>query len=243
MGRSVRLAVVTVALGCLMSAPAAWADPLDPEVPPRTSISVRTSLPNVQWGTPNEHDERGALSLAKLYIVDYALRHGDRSSEDRALAERMIRYSDDGAANTLAAKYPNAIAEVAAEYGLRATHPHESWQMSTTSTADVADFLNKKRVSDPESPILDWMSQPGSVAADGTVQDWGTAWLPGVIGTKWGWSDYDTVEVASASYGMGFTVAAHTYGTGPEQTADVLSAVPDVLTKLIARRLGLRVLE
>ncbi|MEV0247028.1 hypothetical protein AB0H76_10615 [Nocardia sp. NPDC050712] len=235
-----RLAALTAALTGLVGLPAAGADPLDPAaVPPRSSISVRTSVPNVSWGTHNEHQERGALSLAKLYIVDYALRHGDHSAEDRALGERMIRYSDDNAANVMAAKYPKAIESVATEYGLRSTHPREGWQYSTTSTADVADFLNKKRQQDPDSPILDWMATPGTVAADGTVQDWGTTWLPGALGTKWGWSDLPPDEVASASYGIGFTVAAHTYGSGPEQTTDVLTAVPDVLTRLIAGHLGL----
>ncbi|MFC9898151.1 hypothetical protein ACFVMC_31045 [Nocardia sp. NPDC127579] len=239
MGFPVRLAVASVTLVSLASAPAAWADSLDPgAVPPRSSISVRTTVPNVQWGSHNEHEERGALSLAKLYIVDYALRHGDRSAEDRVLAERMIRYSDDGAADVLATKYPAAIESIAAEYGLRSTRPQNRWQDSTTSTADVADFLNRKRREDPDSPIFEWMSAPGAVAADGTVQDWGTTWLPGALGTKWGWSDLDPEEVASASYGIGFTVAAHTYGSGPDQTRDVLTAVPDVLTQLISRRLA-----
>ncbi|MEV6279381.1 hypothetical protein [Nocardia sp. NPDC051832] len=239
MSSPVRLAVLTAALACLVGAPAAGADPLDPDaVPPRTAISVRTNVPNLQWGTTNEHQERGALSLAKLYIVDYALRHGDRSAEDRVLAERMIRYSDDNAANVLEAKYPKAIELIAAEYHLRSTHSTDHWMTSTTSTADVADFLNKKRHQDPDSPILDWMSAPGTVAADGTVQNWGTTWLPGALGTKWGWSDFEPEEVASASYGIGFTVAAHTYGSGAEQTTDVLTAVPDVLSHLVARRLA-----
>ncbi|WP_194820042.1 hypothetical protein [Nocardia sp. XZ_19_385] len=238
MSSPVRLAVVTAALACLMGAPAAWADPLDPNaVPPRSSISVRTNVPNMQWGTTNQHQERGALSLSKLYIVDYALRHGDNSAEDRALAERMIRYSDDSAASAMEAKYPKAIELIAAEYHLSSTHSGNDWQTSTTSTADVADFLNKKRHQDPDSPIFDWMSSPGAVAADGTVQDWGTTWLPGALGTKWGWSDFEPEEVASASYGIGFTVAAHTYGSGADQTTDVLSAVPDVLRELVARRL------
>ncbi|MGW0251336.1 hypothetical protein ACWDYH_32385 [Nocardia goodfellowii] len=238
MSSPMRAAVVIAALTGLLGAPAAWADPLDPNsVPPRSAISVRTNVPNLQWGTANEHQQRGALSLAKLYLADYAIRHGDDSAEDRVLAERMIRYSDDSAATTMAAKYPKGIALVAAEYRLRDTHSGDDWRTCTTSTADVADFLNKKRHQDPDSPILDWMSSPGAVAADGTVQDWGTTWLPGALGTKWGWSDFEPQEVASASYGIGFTVAAHTYGSGPDQTTDVLSAVPDVLRHLITRRL------
>ncbi|WP_174375385.1 hypothetical protein [Nocardia higoensis] len=73
------------------------------------------------------------------------------------------------------------------------------------------------------------MATAGEYAADGTPQDRGTARIPGVLGTKWGWSDVGAPEV---SFGPGFTVAAHTYGTSAEQTADVLAALPQILAGL-----------
>ncbi|MGY1948142.1 hypothetical protein [Nocardia asiatica] len=201
------------------------------EIPPRTAISVRTVL-GPGWGTANEHESRSSLSLSKLFLADYALRHGDGSPEDRFLGEQMIRYSDDGAATVMEAKYPQAIAAIAAEYGLRETVPGPNWGASATSVADVSDFLATKLRTDPGSPIFEWMAAAGSTAQDGTEQDWGTARWPFVLGTKWGWSDLGEPEVASASYGPGFAVTAHTRGTAAEQTADVLGALWAMLTGL-----------
>lgn len=225
-----------IALGGL--APAASADSsTPPPVPPRTAISLRTTT-GISWGTPNEHESRSALSLAKLFIADYALRHGDGSATDRDLAERMIRYSDDGAASQLEARYPQAITEIAAEYQLSRTRPAGTdWGAVASSTADVTEFLAATLRTHPDSPLLEWMAQAGATAADGTEQDWGTARLPWVTGTKWGWSDFGESEVASTSYGPGFAVTAHTRGTAAEQTADVLDALPLIAHELLRRPL------
>ncbi|WP_194852925.1 hypothetical protein [Nocardia sp. SYP-A9097] len=217
---------------CLCAAPAAAQEPKPTQpqpgehapVPARTSISLRSVVPGIKWGTDNETQSRGGLSISKLYLADYALRHGDGSAEDKDLGERMIRLSDDAAADTMAAKYPRAIDAIATEYDLPATHSGSEWGKSSTSTADTADFLLVKLRTDPDSPILTWMEHSSKVAADGTRQDWGTARLPHIKGTKWGWSDTGESEVASASFGSGFTVTAHTYGTSEQQTEDVLGA-------------------
>ncbi|MET8650175.1 hypothetical protein [Nocardia aurea] len=201
-------------------------------VPPRSAISLRTPM-GMEWGTANEHESRSALSMAKLYLADYALRHGDGSAEDRAYTERMIRFSDDSAADAIATKYPQAIGATAAEYGLQDTQQTADWGTSTTSTADIADFLRAKQTADPDSPILDWMATASPVAADGTVQDWGTSELPGVQGSKWGWSDLPPQEVASASFGPGFSVAAQTRGTPAEQTTDVVGALEGIVTDIL----------
>lgn len=200
-------------------------------VPDRTSLALR-GPGGIRWETANADESRSALSMAKLYLADYALRHGDGSAADRGCAERMIRVSDDAAADTIAAKYPEAIASVAAEYGLDRTAPGPGWQMSTTSSADVADFLAAKQATDPGSPILLWMATAPPTAADGTAQNWGTARLPGVQGSKWGWSDLPPPEVASASFGPGFTVAAQTRGGPDDQTADVLGALTEMFERV-----------
>ncbi|MEU4312086.1 hypothetical protein [Nocardia sp. NPDC024068] len=196
-------------------------------MPERTSLALR-GPGGTRWGTANADEPRSALSMSKLYLADYALRHGDGSAADRAAAERMIRVSDDAAADAIGAKYPQAIGAVAAEYGLDRTAPGPGWQMSTTSSADLADFLAAKQATDPGSPILEWMATAPPMAADGTAQNWGTATLPGVQGSKWGWSDLPPPEVASASFGPGFTVAAHTRGGPDDQTADVLRALTEI---------------
>jgi hypothetical protein len=192
-------------------------------VPGRTSISFVHSPTGLRVGTANQGEGRPALSVSKLYLVDHALRHGDGSAADRALSERAIRYSDDGAAEQLAGKYPGAIAATAAEYGLTATGGGY-WGSSSTSTADIVTFLEAKKRTDPASPMFVWMGDAAPVAADGTSQDWGTSTLPGAVGSKWGWSDFGQSSVASASFGTDFSVAAQTYGGPAEQTADVQGA-------------------
>lgn len=232
MGKRTLLFVTLVMGSCLIPEAGAGAEPAATvTAAARTTIVVRTDL-GLRWSTGEAHAPRGALSLAKLYLVDYALRHGDGSAADTRLGERMIRYSEDAAADGMAVKYPEAIDAVAAEYGLTATGAGGHWSVASTSSADVAEFVHAKTRTDPSSPILAWMATAGPYAADGTPQDWGTARLPGVLGTKWGWSDIGTPEVASVSFGPGFTVAAHTYGTPAEQTADVLAALPQMLAGL-----------
>lgn len=143
--------------------------------------------------------------------------HGDAT--DIPTAQQMIRASDDALASQLYQKYPNAITTTASEFGLTDTHAAPHWGNSTTSTADVNKYLVAKRRTDPTSPVLLAMSQMDPVAADGYHQDYGTSTLPGVQGSKLGWSD-DRSEHASASFGPGFVVSAHTYGSSSTHTAD-----------------------
>lgn len=225
-----RLAVPLVGMAALLAvaSPAQAAPLLGPgdldAVPSRTSLSY-TSSTGVHVGTANENDARPGLSTVKLYIADYALRRGDSSQEDRDLAARMIQASDDGAASQLDAKYPSAIDSAAAEYALTSTSRGSFWGDSYTSTADTVRFLDTKKRTDPASPVLGWMTTAQPVAADGTVQNWGTGLLPGATGTKWGWADDSSSVVASASIGTGYTVASNTYGGPADQSDDVLTAL------------------
>jgi hypothetical protein len=210
--------------------------PLPPPVPPRTAASFDAPLMGIHLGTANENEPRAGLSIVKLYLADYALRRGARSPGDRALTERMIRFSDDDAADAIDREYPHAIDAIAAEYRLTHTHSPGYWGNATTSTADVSHFLQALRGREPNSPILAWMAAAAPVAADGTRQNWGTARLPGVQGTKWGWSDTGPAEVASASYGPGFTVSAQTFGTPADQNADVAGVIGRLLRDSLVRR-------
>ncbi|TSE00341.1 hypothetical protein FOS14_07895 [Skermania sp. ID1734] len=192
----------------------------------RTSFAFVSLVPGTDSGTANSNQPRPALSIIKLYLVDYVLRHGDGSASDRALSQRAIQLSDNDAASALDNKYPNAIDATAAEYQLPNTSRGSFWGTSLTSAADIANFLLDKERSDPASPILGWMATASPVAADGTAENWGTAHLPGVIGTKWGWSDDRTSLVASASIGPGFAVAAMTNGSPADENADVRGILP-----------------
>lgn len=191
-------------------------------VPARTSMAVVTN--NGIAKTPNADESRPGLSIVKLYMADYVLRHGDRSGSDRYLAERMIRFSDDGAASKINRKYPRAISTIAREYGLRNTRAAAHWGNSYTSATDTAQFLHKLRIRHPRSLVLHWMRTASPVAADGTRQNWGTVHLPGVNGTKWGWSDYGRQTLASASFGNGYTVASFSWGGRGVQNADTRAA-------------------
>ncbi|MGW6376537.1 hypothetical protein ACWFRB_10790 [Rhodococcus sp. NPDC055112] len=225
---SIATAAVLAVLALVTSPAAANAAPTPVDnlndVPARTSISIGESRTGNRVGTANQHEARPGLSIVKLYMADHALRHGDGSERDRALAERMIRHSDDGAADGLHAKYPEAIDATAAEFRLTSTRGAPDWGSAVTSTADTVAFLETKKSTDPDSPILTWMASAAPAAADGTTQNWGTATLPGVTGSKWGWSDFGPSSVASASFGPDFSVAAQTYGSAADQTADVTNA-------------------
>src|SRR5690606_19811151 len=151
----------------------AVAQPLPPpdapalSVPARSAVSVRG--PNgLRWGTPNEFETRSALSMAKLYLADYALRHGDGSPADRMQAEGMTRRSEDPAADLLAAKCPQSSGAVVVEYCLAHTPAGAGWNIATSSTADLADLLAAKQATDPTSPILGWMASASPTVAHGT---------------------------------------------------------------------------
>ena len=206
------------------AAPAAPAGGIVP--PARTSVSLTTPFGPV--GSPNAGESRPALSEIKLYMADWVLTRGDGSARDRVLCERMIRASDDAAAQELWAKYgPVTVSSPAAHYGLTATRPGAAWGTSRTSAADLTRFLDAKRTGDPDSPILRWMRDADPVAADGTRQNWGTSRYTGVQGSKWGWSSYGPSVVASASFGRDFSFAAITYGTPAQQNADLAWSVAD----------------
>lgn len=191
-------------------------------VPERTSIAVATPTGIVK--TDNADEPRPGLSIVKLYMAHYVLLHGSGSETERQLSERMIRYSDDGAASAIHRKYPNAISAIAAEYGLKNTTQAAHWGNAYTSATDVAVFLSKLRAAHPGSLVLRWMSSPAEYAADGTRQDWGTATLDNVTGTKWGWSDFGIQSKASASIAPFATVASFSWGGRPEQNADIKAA-------------------
>ncbi|MFH5209325.1 hypothetical protein [Antrihabitans spumae] len=216
-------ASLAVAFPASASATPATADNLT-RVPERTAITIIDLRTGSVTRTPNASEPRPALSMVKLYIADYALRHGDRSATDLDLVEQMIRYSDDFSASQLESKYPTAIDATAAEFRLTDTTAGPQWGTSFTSTNDVANFLRAKLRYDRGSPIFSWMATADRVANDGTVQDWGTSTLPAVTGSKWGWSDMGSPMVASASVGPDFVVAASTYRPGDEQTADIADA-------------------
>ena len=175
-------------------------------------------------GTATERFARPALSLIKLYIAEYVIENGTFAEQYAAID--MISSSDDRTAGELYREYPESIDEVAKKYGLLSTRAHDRWGYSVTSTYDVVSFIAQLIDEDPTHPILVAMAEATPVAADGYGQDFGTSVLPGVIGTKWGWSD-DRDLHSSVSFGENFVVAAAVTGDADDLTELVESQLKD----------------
>lgn len=172
----------------------------------------------MHMGSATEHQPRYALSLIKLYIATYVLERG--SFEDKYVALDMISDSSDESAGKLFEKYPRSIDAIAKEYGLESTSAGEDWGHSMTSTYDVVRFIVQLMEDDPTHPVLVAMSHADAVSADGYQQDYGTAKLSDVVGSKWGWSDSKDRH-SSVSFGEDFVVAASIEGSAEELTSYV----------------------
>ncbi|AZA11822.1 hypothetical protein [Corynebacterium gerontici] len=219
---------LSVAAAALVVVPVAQAVTVPLQgVPDRTQISVQTPV-GINAATPNANESRPALSLSKLYLGYWVLHHG--APEDQAKVEQMIRFSDDNIATELDRKYPQAIPEVIAQFGLTTTHYNGFWGNTTTSTNDMTTFLQAIAMDPVAWPLINGMRTASPVAADGYHQDYGTATLPGIWATKFGWSDDRQSVHATASYGPGFVIAANTDGPSEQLTQDVqaVRVVPDL---------------
>ena len=172
--------------------------------------------------TPGAHESRASLSIVKLYLGHWVLQHG--APEDKALVYEMILSSHDGIASNLDRKYRQAIPDTIGRFRLAETNYRGRWGDTTTSVHDMAAFVRAVRTDPAARPLIDGMRNPAAVAADGYPQNFGTATLPGIEGTKFGWSDKRDVH-ATVSFGPGFVVAAHTFGSAQVHTDDVRRAV------------------
>lgn len=172
--------------------------------------------------TPGAHESRASLSIVKLYLGHWVLQHG--APEDKALVYEMIRSSHDGIASNLDRKYHQAIPDTIGRFRLTETNYRGRWGDTTTSVHDMAAFVRAVRTDPAARPLIDGMRNPAAVAADGYPQNFGTATLLGIEGTKFGWSDKRDVH-ATVSFGPGFVVAAHTFGSAQVHTDDVRRAV------------------
>ena len=160
--------------------------------------------------TPGAHESRASLSIVKLYLGHWVLQHG--APEDKALVYEMIRSSHDGIASNLDRKYRQAIPDTIGRFRLTETNYRGRWGDTTTSVHDMAAFVWAVRTDPAARPLIDGMRNPAAVAADGYPQNFGTATLPGIEGT-------------TVSFGPGFVVAAHTFGSAQVHTDDVRRAV------------------
>ncbi|QGU03999.1 hypothetical protein CETAM_03620 [Corynebacterium comes] len=194
------------------------------ENPTGSQVSFYRLSDGRRTGTATERFARPALSLIKLYIAEYVIEHGTFTEQYAAVD--MISASDDRTAGELYRKYPESIDEVAKKYGLLSTRAHDRWGYSVTSTYDVVTFVAKLIEEDPTHPILVAMAEATPIAADGYGQDFGTSVLPGVIGTKWGWSD-DRDLHSSVSFGANFVVSAAVTGSADDLTDYVTSQLMD----------------
>lgn len=172
--------------------------------------------------TPGAHESQPSLSISKIYLGYWVLQHG--AVEDKALVYEMIRSSHDGIPSNLDRKYNRAIPDTINQFGLKETHYRGRWGNITTSVHDMAKFIQATRRDPIARPMIDGMRSPAATAADGCPQNFGTATLPGIEGTKFGWSDKRDIH-ATVSFGSNYVVAAHTHGPAQLHTDDVRRAI------------------
>lgn len=186
------------------------------------SISYIRLHDGMYMGSAAEHDPRPALSLIKLYIATYVIEKGEY--EDKFEALGMIASSSDKSAEELFKKYPDSIDKIAKEYDLESTKAGETWGYSETSTYDVASFISQLIKRDETHPVLVAMSHADPVSEDGYDQDYGTAKLSNVVGSKWGWSNDKSIN-SSVSFGKNFVAAASINGSADDLTDYVKSEI------------------
>ncbi|WP_291314548.1 hypothetical protein [Corynebacterium sp. UBA2622] len=195
----------------------------------RTAIVVYH--PDGRWsGTSDALEPRPALSLAKLYLGYYVLYHG--TDEEKDLVKDMIRMSNNSYAEKLDEAHPEAIRDIAAEFGLPHTERNGAWGWTTTSPYDVAKFL-ASIVWDPQAkPLLDGMRSVPDTADDGFRQVFGTAKLDHVEGFKTGWSNDEKSQTGSVAFGeIGdetWVAAALTNGDAYDNTTDTIRGIRQI---------------
>lgn len=189
-------------------------------------ISYYNLSTGTHLGTASERFARPALSLSKLYIADYVLEHGNAQQRQQALA--MLKDSNDATADSLFKAFPKSINATAKKYNLESTYSEGKWGYSYTSMYDVMTFVATLLAQNPDSPILQAMRDAKPTAADGTKQNFGTAVVAGVEGSKWGWSD-DLSLHSSVSFGEDFVIAAATLGSAKDLTTLVREEVIPVV--------------
>lgn len=195
------------------------------DVPPETneflegdegrSISYIRLHDDMHMGSASEHEPRPALSLIKLYIATYVMEKGEY--EDKYEALDMIASSSDMSAEDLFEKYPDSIDAIADEFNLESTKAGEKWGYSQTSTYDVASFISQLIERDETHPVLVAMAHADPISEDGYRQDYGTAKLSNVVGSKWGWSNDKSIN-SSVSFGENFVAAASITGSSDDLT-------------------------
>ena len=210
--------------GALADAPSAAPD-INRDVPPETneflegdeghSITYIRLHDGMHMGSASEHEPRPALSLIKLYIATYVMDKGEY--EDKYEALDMIASSSDKSAEDLFKKYPDSIDAIADEFHLESTKAGEQWGYSQTSTYDVASFISQLIDRDETHPVLVAMAHADPISEDGYRQDYGTAKLSTVVGSKWGWSNDKTIN-SSVSFGENFVAAASINGSSDDLT-------------------------
>ena len=92
----------------------------------------------------------------------------------------------------------------------------------------------------PAGAVAPAAAAPAPVAPVGSRQDFAPDHIPGVWGTKFGWSDDRTIH-ASVSTGHGFTVAANTYGDAQTHTADVTRSIGNAPVGGSSEAIGARI--
>ena len=140
------------------------------------------------------------LMLASYYLV-LAGGYQYQSADVLANLSYMIRYSDDGTANSYFSSA--AIPTIAARYGMRstinATDRVGHWGAARITAADMTTFLYRASRDPQVGPwLLPVMAQVAPVGSDGFNQAFGMNALTGTHGSKQGWGGDQFWSAASS---------------------------------------------
>jgi hypothetical protein len=115
--------------------------------------NVTAAVENLWTGRTYVHRPGVALetaSIVKLDILEtllrqHQLRHEPLSASEAATAQKMIEHSDNGSATALwnAVGGASGVAAYNRRAGLRATHPHAAWGLTTTTALDQIRLLRQ----------------------------------------------------------------------------------------------------
>ena len=156
--------VVCAATGLAQAAPAPSGIA---DVPPQTALSFADTPSGTRVGTANQGEARPGLSIVKLYVADYMIRHGDGAPEDLELGQLATAapvavdgthqnwgtgalpsvtgtkwgWSDDGASVVASASFGPDFSVAANTYGTAEQHTGDVLGASGTEPAPPAGMV------------------------------------------------------------------------------------------------------
>lgn len=167
-------------------------------------LSVRDRATGAVLASSGSGTQVASESIMKLMLAAYYLvlagGYQHQSADVLGRLSYMIRYSDDGTANSYFSSA--AIPTIAARYGMRstinATDRVGHWGAARITAADMTTFLFRASKDAQVGPwLLPVMAQVAPSGSDGFNQAFGMNSLSGTHGSKQGWGGDQSWSAAS----------------------------------------------